>query len=88
MIHDATHLQVLFDMAQEVQVLISHFNARESGLQDRVQLCDLRIQRNRELIMKLEDQIRALDWMAGRPIEPVAHEATAVLVGIGEVLTP
>jgi hypothetical protein len=88
MIQDMTHLQVLFDMAQEIQSLISHFNARESGLQDKVQLCNLRVQRNRELISKLEDQIRALDYMAGRPVTPVAHEATAVLIGIGEVLTP
>jgi hypothetical protein len=88
MIQDMQHLQVLFDMAQEVQGLISHFNARESGLQDKTQLIDLRIQRNRDLIAKLEDQIRALDYMAGRPVTPVAHEATAVLIGIGEVMAP
>jgi hypothetical protein len=83
MIEDMRHLQVIDDLQREIYVLLAHYNARCNGRTDKIELVDIRLAQHEALILKLQDQIRALNHLAGRPVEPVAHEATAVLIGVG-----
>lgn len=83
MIEDAQHVTVLTAMAEEILRNCVRYNELANGVTDKATLLELRTQQNEELVVLLGWHRRALDHMAGKPVVPVAHEATAVLVGVG-----
>lgn len=84
MIRNYTHLQVFEDLKNELQWCLNRHNAEASGKTDKQQLAELYLARLDDFERLCADQRRAVRHIAGLPVEPIAHEATAVLVGIGE----
>ena len=82
MIEDLQHVTVLNAMAEEILRVCVRYNEQANGVTDKATLLDIRTRQNDELADLLGWHRRALDHMAGKPVEPIAHEATAVLVGV------
>lgn len=83
MIEDMTHLQILDALQREIFDLLANFNARASGQTDKGYLVELRLEQNQNIVELLRQQNRALRHMIGEAVPPEAHEANAVLLGIG-----
>jgi hypothetical protein len=83
MIQDMTHLRVLHDLAEELQVNLIHYNQLCNGKADKAELLALRLMQNDELVEILRKQRRHLRYMNGEHIEPETHVVEAVLTGFG-----
>ena len=81
MIEDQRHLQILDDLARELQRLINQHNAKTNGKTDKQELCDLRLAQIEELMELLRQQRRAIEHMAGRPVTPEVQFGEAIVIG-------
>lgn len=88
MIEDMTHLRVLDALSRELLALIYEYNSKANGERDKATLVALQLEQNARFVELLRQQRRALQHMAGLPVEPEHHEATAVLVGVGGLASP
>ena len=79
---DMSYLDTLADIERELQQIIHEYNMRILGLVGKAQLVGLRMEQNEVLMQVLEKHRRSLQYMLGVPVEPVAHSAEAVLVGV------
>lgn len=80
---DMRHLAILDGLAREIQQNLVEFNARASGKTDKAELLELRLEQNRALTELLRQQRRAMEFMAGLPIQPETHFGEGVMVGTG-----
>lgn len=81
-VKDARHLEVVEGHSRELMDLITQFNARASGVTDKEELLAIRLEQNAAMVELLRGHRRALQFMAGLPVEPQVHTAEAVLVGV------
>jgi hypothetical protein len=88
MIEDMQHIQVLDALGKEIVSLAFDYNVRANGVTDKATLIALRVEQNEALCELLAKHRRALDFMAGKPVKPVAHTAEAVLIGVVGGLAP
>jgi hypothetical protein len=83
MVTDMQHLDVMHSIDQELQSIIVRYNQMAHGLTDKKELIALRCQQLDELQESLNKNRRILKFLAGEKVEPVAHSAEAVLIGVG-----
>jgi hypothetical protein len=76
---DMTHLAVLDAHARELQGMLIEFNGYANGVTDKAELCALRLRQIAVLREVLHRHKRALDHMAGNPIEPEAQFGEAIV---------
>jgi hypothetical protein len=76
---DMMHLAVLDAHMRELQGLLIEYNARANGVTDKAELCALRLEQGAAITEMLRQQKRALDHMAGNPIEPEAQFGEAIV---------
>lgn len=85
MIEDATHLEVITRLADELQECLVRYNRNCNGELDKRTLLTLRLAQNAELKEILRRQERHLRFMNGEKIEPETHFVEAVIDGRGGV---
>lgn len=79
---DLKYLDTLADIERELQEIISIYNLRSLGLVGKATLVRLRLEQNMVLAEAVARHNRVLRYFAGEPVEPVAHSAEAILVGV------
>jgi hypothetical protein len=79
---DKRYLTQFHDMAVELERNVVEFNQRASGLTDRQKLMELHAERCEILAEIVKRHKRALDFMAGKPVEPEQHFGEAVLLPV------
>jgi hypothetical protein len=76
---DMTHLAVIDAHTRELQGLLIEFNGHTNGVTDKAELCALRLRQIAVLRDVLHRHKRALDYMAGNPIEPEVQFGEAIV---------
>ncbi len=82
-VEDMRHLAIIADLDRELQELIISYNRRAEGVTARDEALSLRLEQNTHMLDVLTEHRRVLRYHLGLPYEPVAHEAVAVLEGVG-----
>jgi hypothetical protein len=80
---DLTHMQFFSDVERELTAVIVDYNRKASGVTDKAKLIALRTEQADLLIELLKKHRRAMDFMQGKPVEPVMHFGEAVLLPVG-----
>ncbi len=75
-------------MCRQLQDNLIAYNQRCSGVTDKDPLLALRIEQFVALRERVTEFERVLRFLRGEKVEPVAHEARAVLLGEGMQFTP
>lgn len=82
-IDDKQFLSLIHDQVRQIQENVVEYNSRANGLTDKGPLLDLRIEQYAALREMVAEHERILRFLRGEKVEPKAHEAKAVLTGIG-----
>lgn len=78
-----THMQFFTDVERELTAAIVDYNRKVSGVTDKATLIALRIEQADYLIELLKKHRRTMDFMQGKPVEPVTHFGEAILLPVG-----
>lgn len=77
------HLAFFRDLAQELESIVISYNTMAFGLMGKDELLKLRLEQNDRMMEMLKKHRRTMDYMQGKPVEPMAHSAEAVLLPVG-----
>ncbi len=80
---DMRYLDTLDDMDRELQQTIIDYNNRRIGMVGRANLLNAWIEENEVLAAIISKHRRVLKFLNGESVEPIAHSAEAVLIGVG-----
>lgn len=82
-IDDKQFLGLIDDQVRQIQANIVEYNSRANGMTDKEPLLNLRIEQYVALREMVVEHERILRFLRGEKVEPKAHEARAVLIGLG-----
>ena len=79
---DMKYLDTLIDNGRELQSILTEYDLRMVGMVGKANLIGLQLERINVLLEVLKKQERVLRFLLGEPVEPMAHSAEAILVGV------
>jgi len=82
---DMSHMQFFVEVEKELTAAIVNYSRRVFGITDRDKLIALRTEQAELLMDLIKKHRRTMDFMQGKPVEPVTHFGEAVLLPVGGI---
>jgi hypothetical protein len=80
---DMSHMKFFQEVEQELTAVIVGYNRKTFGITDMDKLIALRTEQAELLMDLIKKHRRTMDYMQGKPVEPVTHFGEAVLLPVG-----